>query len=131
MGGGMTKRSQVNVRSQPVVGGVDPLRPLDTILSPPLHCCAGWYFTSSITPARPHSHSTHNGYGIPLFTEHIKVAQVRLSSRPGHRTLSAPLSAPAIKLLRTFHKTMSPHTFKYQLYLQVMKPVLTTLLLIL
>lgn len=122
----MTKRSQVNVRSQPVVGGggVDPLRPLDTILSPPLHCCcAGWYFTSSITPARPHSRSAHNGYGIPLFTEHIKVAQVRLSSRAGHRTLSAP----AIKLLRTFHKTMSPHTFQYQLYLQVMKPVLTTI----
>lgn len=76
----MTKRSQVNVRSH-TGEGVDPLRPLDTILSPPLHRWLVFhiihYPAATLIP-----HRTVMAFlAATHFTEHIKVAQVRLSSR--------------------------------------------------
>lgn len=78
---GMTKRSQVNVRSH-TGEGVDPLRPLDTILSPPLHRWLVFHIIHYPAAATLIPHRTVMAFLAAIhFTEHIKVAQVRLSSR--------------------------------------------------
>lgn len=92
---GMTKRSQVNVRSH-TGEGVDPLRPLDTILSPPLH---RWLVFHIIHyPA------------ATLIPRRTVMAFHTLRNTSKSLKFDCQAGTPF---------TSSPHTFRYQLHFQL------------